>query len=181
MTPFFICSLPRSRTAWLANFLTYGPSYCFHEPMHQVPLAQYPWLLGSVGTEFAGSSDSVNTLVMEQLIDMFPIAKIVVIKRDIGRVKESLDKIGLPSTGGWLEKMDEALNRLIHVYRPLVIPYVDFDAAKIWFYLFPKVPLNRRRLEMLDSMRINVPAAISIQKGVELIHRNGEMLLPLLR
>ena len=181
MTPYFIASLPRSRTAWLANFLTYGPSFCFHEPMNQVSLAQYPWLLGSVGTEFAGSSDSVNTLVMEQLIDMFPDAKIVVIKRDIGRVKESLKNMGLPFTGTWLEKMDTALNRVIDVYRPLVIPYADFDAAKIWTYLFPKVPLNGRRLEQLETMWINVPSQTSITKGVELIRRNGEMLLPLLR
>jgi hypothetical protein len=181
MTPYFIASLPRSRTAWLANFLTYGPSYCFHEPMHQVPLAQYPWLLGSVGTEFVGSSDCVNSVVMDQLIDMFPVAKIVVIRRNMVKVKESLAKIGLPSTGIWLEKMDQALNRIVRAYRPLVIDYIDFDAAKIWNYLFPEVPLNRRRLEQLETMRINVPAQVSVTKGVELIHRNGEMLLPLLR
>jgi hypothetical protein len=181
MTPFFIASLPRSRTAWLANFLTYGPSYCFHEPMNQVPLSQYPWLLGSVGTEFSGASDSVNSLVMDQLIDMFPVAKIVVIRRDIFKVRESLKNAGLPSTGQWLEKMDQALGRIIQVYRPLVIDYIDFDAAKIWFYLFPKVPLNRRRLDQLETMRINVPVQVSINKGVELIHRNGEILLPLLR
>ena len=31
MSNFFVVGLPRSRTAWLANFLTYEDKFCFHE------------------------------------------------------------------------------------------------------------------------------------------------------
>jgi hypothetical protein len=179
MTPYFIASLPRSRTAWLANFLTYGPSFCFHEPMDQVSIQQYPWLFGSVAQEFVGSSDSANTFVMEQLIDLFPAAKIVVIRRELNAVRESLKQIGLDS-GLWLEKMDRLLDRIEYAYRPLVIPYLNFDAGRIWHYLFPHVPLNQRRLEMLENFRLQVPAQVSIQKGYQLLERNGEVLLPLI-
>jgi hypothetical protein len=37
---FLILSLPRSGSAWLANFLTYGPVYCYHEPMAEGSLEQ---------------------------------------------------------------------------------------------------------------------------------------------
>lgn len=30
---FLILSLPRSGTAWFANFLTYGNCFCYHEPL----------------------------------------------------------------------------------------------------------------------------------------------------
>lgn len=30
---FLIFALPRSGSAWLANFLTYGECFCFHEPL----------------------------------------------------------------------------------------------------------------------------------------------------
>ena len=33
MRRFFIYSTPRSGSAWLANFLTYGDSFCKHEPL----------------------------------------------------------------------------------------------------------------------------------------------------
>lgn len=33
MSRFLIFARPRSRTAWLANFLTYGDTYCLHEPL----------------------------------------------------------------------------------------------------------------------------------------------------
>lgn len=33
MRKFFIYSTPRSGSAWLANFLTYGGSFCQHEPL----------------------------------------------------------------------------------------------------------------------------------------------------
>lgn len=179
MNPYFIASLPRSRTAWLANFLTYGPSFCYHEPMNEAPLQEYPWLFGRVAYEYVGASDSANTLVMEQLIDIFPAAKIVVVRREVAQVRASLQRIGLDA-GIWLEKMNKLLDRIEHAYRPLVISYAAFDAEAIWRYLFPSVPLNRKRLEMLENLRVVAPPQVSIQKGWQLLERNSEVLLPLM-
>lgn len=35
---FLIYAMPRSGSAWLANFLTYGECFCFHEPLAGGPL-----------------------------------------------------------------------------------------------------------------------------------------------
>jgi hypothetical protein len=54
MRPFFIFSLPRSGSAWLATFLTYGESFCYHEPCaERIPLAvlfDRPGIIGAVDT-----------------------------------------------------------------------------------------------------------------------------------
>lgn len=181
MMPFFIASLPRSRTAWLANFLTYGPSYCFHEPLAECPLESYPQLLNSTGTYFSGVADSLNCLFMEQLVDMFPKAKIVIVRREIGEVAESIKKAFNLKCWKMLEKMNQELDRIENVYDPLVIEYNKFDAGKIWKHILGTGhPLNLVRLKMLESFNVTVPSQISFNKAAQLMRRTGDLLWPLL-
>ena len=42
---FFIFSLPRSGSAWLANFLSGSQVFCFHEPLAESPIEGLPALL----------------------------------------------------------------------------------------------------------------------------------------
>lgn len=180
MIPFFIASLPRSRTAWLANFLSFGPAYCFHEPMSYCPLEDYPRLLESTQTHYAGVADSLNCLVMEQLVDMFPRARIVVIRRDIMAVAESVQKAFNVKCSRMLERMNQELDRIEKAYDPLVIDYEQFDCAKIWKHLFGNIPLNRRRLEMLEDFSVTVHPQVSFNKARALQARSGDLLWPLL-
>jgi len=180
MIPFFIASLPRSRTAWLANFLTYGPSYCFHEPMSDCALGDYPRLLESTGTPFAGVADSLNCLVMEQLIDMFPRARVVVVRRNIEEVAKAVEKAFNITCWEMLERMDRELDRIENAYSPLVIEYQKFDSIKIWKFLFGSHPLNRHRLEMLEGFNVTVPSQICFKKAAHLMQRTGDLLWPLL-
>jgi hypothetical protein len=180
MIPFFIASLPRSRTAWLANFLSYGPSHCFHEPMSDFPLEDYPILLNSPGTPFAGVADSLNCLVMEQLIDMFPRARVVVVRRDIEEVAKSVQDAFHIKCWQMLERMDRELTRIESAYHPLVIEYRKFDAAKIWKFLFGVHPLNHHRLEMLEGFNVTVPSQVCFNKASQLLQRSGDLLWPFL-
>jgi len=180
MIPFFIASLPRSRTAWLANFLTYGPSYCFHEPLSDYSLEDYPRLLESTGTTFSGVADSLNCLVMEQLIDMFPRARVVVIRRNIEEVAHSVQKAFNIKCWEMLERMDRELDRIENAYSPLVIEYYKFDAVQIWKFLFGSHPLNNRRLEMLENFNVTVPSQICFNKAAHLLQRSGDLLWPFL-
>lgn len=180
MNPFFIASFPRSRTAWLANFLTTGESFCFHEPMNRTPLEQYPQLLRKTCKRYAGVSDSLNSLVMEELIDLFPDAKVVVIRRDADEVAASLDRLKLPCPA-LLKKIDKELDRIVHAYDPLVIDYRQFDAAAIWEYLIPDIPLDYTRLDMLEEFNVTVPEKVIRIKGMELMVNAGELLWPLVQ
>jgi sulfotransferase family protein len=185
MIPYFIASLPRSRTAWLANFLTYGISYCFHEPMNKVVPKDYPDMLRGVGTTYCGISDCLNALIMDQLIDLFPEAKVVVIRRDISEVSKSLKRNGFfeseETSRRLLERINDQLDRITMSYDPLVIEFDDFDCARIWHYLFDGGFLfPTRRYQMLETFNITVPLEINRVKGMELLTKAGDFLLPLL-
>lgn len=49
---YLIYAMPRSGSAWLANFLTFGESFCFHEPLAQgmVDLPAVAPIVGAVDT-----------------------------------------------------------------------------------------------------------------------------------
>jgi hypothetical protein len=179
MNPFFIASLPRSRTAWLANFLTYQESFCFHEPMNRTFLKDYPTLLRQPCKRYAGVSDSMNSLIMDDLIKMFPDAKIVVVFRDTAEVEASLKKLNL-SCDGLLKKIERELHRIMAAYDPLVVEYHKFDPTSIWEYLIPDIPIDLARLNMLDEFNITVPESIIRAKGEELMVNAGDLLWPLM-
>lgn len=179
MNPFFIASLPRSRTAWLANFLTTGDSFCFHEPMNRTALSEYPRLLADTGKRYAGISDSLNSLIMEELIDFFPDAKVVVIRRPLEDVEASLAKLNFKCPV-LLRKIERELDRIIHAYKPLVVEFESFDPARIWKYLIPDIPLDRKRLKMLEEFTLVVPRDIIVLKGMELMAKAGDLLWPML-
>jgi hypothetical protein len=180
MNPFFIASLPRSRTAWLANFLTYGESFCFHEPMNRTKLDNYSYLLRKPCKRYAGVSDSMNSLIMDRLIELFPDAKVVVILRSVAEVEVSMNRIDLKCTG-LLNKLQRALERIIQTYDPLVIEYSRFDAGAIWEYLIPDIPLDYTRLDMLNNFNVTVPREVIVEKGRELAANAGDLLIPLLK
>jgi hypothetical protein len=147
--------------------------------MNKYPLKEYPRLLFNTGCANAGVSDSLNTLVMEELIDLFPNAKIVVIRRPIDEVAHSLEQLGFPCTR-LLEKMERELEKIIHAYSPLVVDYHNFTPRKIWYYLLPD-QLDHERLAQLENFNITVPRDIIALKGIELMVKAGDLLWPMLR
>lgn len=171
MIPYFICSLPRSRTAWLANFLSYGPSHCFHEPFNEHFVEDLRTTFLSTGKEYVGISDSLSTLFIADLLDTFPEAKLVLIRRPVLEVDQRLTELGLPCRD-LLFHLDLALNAIESKYNPLVVNFHDFDAPGIWNFLMPEVPLNSERTKMLENFNITVPKSVSVRKGIEFLERH---------
>ena len=90
-TPFIVMGLPRSRTAWLSRFLTYGDYVCGHEEL------RHARSLDDVRAWFAqpciGSAETMAA-PWWRLIDQFaPNARIVVVRRPVGEVVESLMRL----------------------------------------------------------------------------------------
>jgi hypothetical protein len=165
---FFICALPRSRTAWLANFLSYNASHCFHEPFNEYAIEDLTGLFQSTGKAHVGISDSLNCLIIELLLEVFPEAKLVLVRRPAGEVKKSLAQIGFPAPI-LVERMNQALNEIEQKYNPLVVSYHNFDPAGIWNYLMPEVPLNKERTAMLEIFNVTVPPPIIFSKAKEFL------------
>lgn len=178
---YFICSLPRSRTAWIANFLTYGTSFCFHEVFQYLRsgVHGYPELLESTRVPNAGVSDSANTLFIDTLVHLFPHARIVVVRRERSEVDQSMSALGFGfDYTRILDKFERELDRIAEVYesRTLVMDYRALDPTAVWDFCVPSEPVNKQRLRMLRDFNVQIKADVlarNVSSGIEQI-RSGD-------
>ena len=90
-TRFFITGLPRSGTAWIANYLTYGNSFCFHEGLADYDsIHDFAAMLDQTEAECVGDSDTVITGILPWLYEKYPDARYVFIQRNRYDVEQSL-------------------------------------------------------------------------------------------
>ena len=88
---FFIVGYPRSRTAWLANLLTYGNTFCHHEALHNAPHARDLLSLMEVTpAEYVGDADPSLPLFAEGILREFRGARFVYIHRDKATARSSI-------------------------------------------------------------------------------------------
>ena len=84
MKIFLVTGLPRSRTAWLANFFTWGNTVCFHDPLpdFDYDVGQFVSYVRSLPYENVGISDPGIALHAAFYHLSFPDAKVVIVNRD---------------------------------------------------------------------------------------------------
>lgn len=181
MRTFFIFSLPRSRTSWLANFLTYGDARCFHEALISCHRASD---LRSIFEETkkptVGNSDCLNALVADDLLAAFPESRLVVIERNLEEVEESLSALGSWDRG-MIAWMREGLEHVKAKHDPLVVPYETLGTPegckRVWDHCIAETPFDQARWEMLDALNVQV----DLEKHTARVARNRDALDHLLR
>lgn len=90
MTPWFVLSYPRSRTAWLAMYLTHNGVYAFHEAWKYVKtVQQLRSLMESKGDGPVVNVDCANWFFLKELQDEFPEARFLEIRRPWDGVVQS--------------------------------------------------------------------------------------------
>lgn len=94
MTPYIIYSTPRSGSAWLANFLSYDGSFCYHDPLENTDPADLGVLLSTPGYDVVGCVDTGAALFRGSL-SRLGLRQFALV-RDAEDVSESLLNIGLP-------------------------------------------------------------------------------------
>ncbi len=158
--PFLICGLPRSRTAWLANFLYYGNSSCLHELMSKQTVSGLFHCLTKDGTKFSGNSDTAQTLFMEDILRLMPDAPIVVVKRDSEDVLRSLHALGIHLGRNCMEPLVGALSATEKLPNTLAVRYEDLSSEAtlraIQSHCCPGEPFNRERTSMLIDTNIQI-------------------------
>lgn len=94
MPPFVILALPRSRTAWLSHFLSYGPWVCGHEELRHCRSLDdvKSWL----DMPFTGTCETAAAPYWRTLLKFRPDGRIVVVRRDVEAPVRSFLK--LPGT-----------------------------------------------------------------------------------
>lgn len=159
MRTFFILSLPRSGTAWLSNFLTWGETFCFHEVSFGCES------LDDIETAFrrpecpvVGSADTAAILFYRALNQRFPGSKFLFVVRDREAVRKSLDASGFDSSG--LEIMGRALSNAIRDtdLNGATIPFEGLfnqhGMRQVWEFLELPGPFPWRRFELLREMNV---------------------------
>ena len=141
--PFVIFALPRSRTAWLSKFLSYGDYICGHEELRHCRT------LDDVRTWFKqpciGSAETAAAPFWRTLGKIAPDAKILVVRRPIEDVVESLRR--LPLQFDWdhtireLKALDRKLDQIEARLDCLSVQFADMDredtCARIFEHCLP--------------------------------------------
>lgn len=165
MSPFLVTGYPRSRTAWCANFLTYGPSFCFHDPTVHFKVEDFPRLFRRMGTEYCGVADSGALLYFDQYMKLFPTARVVLIQRPQMEVIKSMAGLGFDFKAA-ISTFEEAFLEIEKRYEVLTVPFGALPATEIWEHCVPGIPVHQIRLRMLNEFRVSIMP--------EVLHRNVE-------
>lgn len=166
MQPFFILSLPRSRTAWLATVLTQGPVFCQHEASlgcrSTTDLkAKLEALARSTGCKYVGAVDGVLALLHGRLDALWPKAPMVSILRPVPQVMKSMPAAAGVTSRDIMDKLTAKID-LIAQQRPVLkVPYHDLNTYegcnRILKHVAPDAPaLNLQRWEMLNDFNIQL-------------------------
>jgi hypothetical protein len=124
--PILIAGMPRSRSAWWSNLLTFGPTFVAHDGLFRSNIDELICKLRS--GEWQGHSDSANVLWWQTLNEAFPKAKWVVVKRPIADVLDSCRKIvpsiSTESIGAFSKRLDD----LIYFLNPKIVEFDVIDS-----------------------------------------------------
>lgn len=93
MHPFYVLGTPRSRTAWLAAFLSTEDRVCMHEPSRT--MRDLEELTALLMNPAAAVSDSLLSLRWRHVVGVAPGARIVVVKRPLAHVAASFVHLGV--------------------------------------------------------------------------------------
>lgn len=126
--PFVIFGLPRSRTRWLAAFLTYGGWSCGHdEARHARSLDDVRSWLAQPCT---GTAETAAAAFWRLLLQVCPDVRVVVIRRPVDAVLASTLALGIPfdvaGLAASLRRMDAKLDQIERrVAGVLSVPFAD--------------------------------------------------------
>ena len=158
--------LPRSRTAWLANWFTTDRSLCLHDAWRYAQTAEElkAYLLSKApkGCEYLGTADSGNGARFDELEDTFPAAPFALIERPLNDAIEATSKLAIVAPKSELVTRLAELN-LQHHYLPGGVHrtrYKDLsdqlEMARLHKHLTPTIPFSFARYALLDQLRVQV-------------------------
>jgi hypothetical protein len=173
----FITSLPRSGSAWIANYLSYGDCAFMHDAWkHHTPEQLREDLASYKNLKAAGVADSGSLFILDQIDQDFPDAKWVLITRPIEDVKASCQKLDFPLTD-----FTTHLARLCNSREVLKVPFKEmFDRAdEIGRWIYPKWKCPVWRKEELKRLNVQLHwGRVSDQFKVPAIIKDIDTITP---
>jgi hypothetical protein len=147
---FFIYSLPRSGSSWLSVFLSSPGSYCYHEPLADIPVSQLGTLLARRQENCIGAIDTSAY----QRTDLYfsPDVTLFVLLREQSQIQRSM------RMKGWVMDLESERSKLIKASKgALPIQYEklwDINYLETIWDTIVGTPFDRERAERLMEMNI---------------------------
>lgn len=158
---FIVTGMPRARTAWLANYLTYRDSLCIHEmlSLFDSPQSCAEFMLNTAAHgQSIGMSDSGAVWFQEALVKALPEARWVVIRRPVPQSERSfLHEHGISVTlEGHNQKIEELIRRVSPPVRIFDFHEIDERIHEIAEFCVPGWPRNPLRDSMLKTFDVKL-------------------------
>lgn len=150
-----ILGYPRSRTAWLAAFLTTENSFCFHEGVGNLKerrlrtIPEYRKLIKLYSEHYEHVGDA-NTVALLRQKYIIPGAKIVIIERDKSDVEGSLYALG------FYADIPEVIEYPYNEYITVKFEEIDNKLDEIWDFCLPGIKYQSARAKLFKQMNIQV-------------------------
>lgn len=167
--PFFIVGLPRTRSAWLANFLTWGSAFCLHDGLKECAApAELKARLEQTLATWPGDADPCLPLFFPEIHQLFPAARYVFVERDAAECEASYGRLvaewqGEADTAAAFARLVPALaamRQALSRQHCLTVKFADLDredvGRSIWEFCLPALPFHPGRWRMLHQMNVQV-------------------------
>lgn len=129
MSKFFITGLPRCRSAWFANLLSYGDSFCYHDGWHGCQTQElFRTRLKIPGFNHVGNSDPANAVFWRYLAEEYPTARWVVVMRNVAE-SEAASKKAFFETFQMPPCLPARVAEVVANLKPLLIDFRDVSEA----------------------------------------------------
>lgn len=163
---FLIVGLPRSRTAWLAAFLTDGPVFCHHELIARCAgWDGYPDALMNTPAEIVGDSSSAIPAYYDKCAFLLPPHNVIFIDRDRDDATASAQRFVRKECGQLFDPIRH--QKVLADYdamrcrfpNSLTVPYQNLDDAGAVGELVQETTgqdLNIERFNLFTKLRITV-------------------------
>lgn len=139
-----VLGLPRSGTAWCANWLTTDRSLCLHDPFSRRLPEHWPFDHRKRGISCTGAYLLPGWLRQHH-------CPLVVVERDRGACDASLKAMGLPETTDAMVAALDAVDAPRFAFADL---WDEAKAKGLWKYLVPGVPFDAPRYRQLRGMNV---------------------------
>lgn len=171
---FLVMGLPRSRTAWLANFLTFGGMFCHHDGISKCASDRDLSNLfrrAAQHAAFVGNSDSGQVLIYDRIAALFERSpRLVFVLRSPIYCAQSCEKAGLPISLDDLRALKVRMAKLLaeHQGDSLCVDFDDLDSEPacraIWNHCCRnQIPFDYQRWQMLSEMNVQMhPATMAV-------------------
>lgn len=174
MSDFFITGLPRTRTAWMAQYMSWNGVLCLHEPTAGAATIE------DAQAKFCGiprgASDSGLVWFTDAWRKAFPDAKWVVIRRDVRDVHRSMmlamRRCGIATDDAQMEETlrlhQQKVEQCILECDPLVVEYADIDArmAEIAAYCVPGWKHSEERHRQMLRLDIQLRPTVQAEDAI---------------